>query len=138
MAPKSIKKMEERRQLLLRKKLQLLRLLLLEENLKVKKNKYKKRLWVRQLYQDRNAKGEFYNLVKDLQLYDQELFFQYFRMSPTDVETLLSWIAPRIMKQAAQMREPISPAERLCVLICSNHNCFKFLNESICCGLDYC
>lgn len=106
--------MESKRRLLLLKKVQLLKLLALDVEEK-KRNKYKKRFWVRKLYQERNQKGEFAILIKDLRLYDQQLFFQYFRMSPTDMETLLCWIAPLILKKDTRMREPIQPNERLCV-----------------------
>lgn len=56
-------------------------------------------------------------MVNDMRLFDQELFFRYFRMSPTNFETLLHWVGPRISKQETKMREPICERERLCVTL---------------------
>ena len=38
-------------------------------------------------------------------------------MSPTNLETLLSWVAPCITKKTTKMREPISTNEKLCVTV---------------------
>ena len=102
------------RKLLLMKKINLLKLLLLSSQEKQTK-KYAKRFWVRQLYQERKLKGEFNLLIHDMKLYDSELFFQYFRMTPSTLEILLSWVAPLIEKKETQMRELISASESLCV-----------------------
>ena len=113
--PRHSFEMDTRQRLLLLKKLQLLKLLLLEDQTMNKK--YKKRFWVRQLYQARKERGEFHLLVTDMRMFDHELFFRYFRMSPTNFETLLSWVGPRISKQQTKMREPICERERLCVTL---------------------
>ena len=63
-------------------KLKLLYLKLLLHKINKSQNKYKKRYWIRKLYLDRKQKGEYNILVKDLKLFDHELFFCYFRMSP--------------------------------------------------------
>ena len=83
--------MGKHRRLLLLKNLQLLKLLLLEDQRT--NNKYKKRFWVRQVYQARKEKGEFTLLVNDLRLFDLELFFRYFRMSPSNFEIKLGCIS---------------------------------------------
>ena len=94
----------------------ILRILLLRRRRR-KLQKYRKRYWVRHVYTERKQKGEFYLLVKDLQLHDQEYFTKYFRMSPTSLELLLSWVAPYIQKETTRMREAIPPGERLCVTL---------------------
>ena len=76
----------------------------------------KRRFWVRQIYQQRKQKGEYHLLVKDLKLFDDELFFTYFRMSTTKFEGLLSWVAPHITKSSMK-REAVGPSERLCVAL---------------------
>ena len=75
----------------------------------------KRRFWVRKLLLDRKSKGEFYLLVQDMLLYDQEYFFRYFRMTPHQSEVLLAKVAPRILKSSK--REFIDPSERLCVTL---------------------
>ena len=103
-------RVSHRKKLLIKKKLCMLLLLR-------NRNKYKKRMWVRQLFQERKRKGEFNLLVHDMKLFDSEWFFRYFRMSPKTFEVLLSWVAPHISKKGTRMREPISAAERLSVAL---------------------
>ena len=73
-------------------------------------------MWVRKIFKERKQKGEFHLLVKEMQLHDQAMFFQYFRMCPTQYEHLLSQVAPELIK-SSQKREPIGPSERLCVAL---------------------
>ncbi len=103
-----------RRLLLLRNNL--LRLFLLRRRRK-RITKYKKRFWIRRVYAERQQKGEFHLLVKELILFDQEYFFQCFRMSPTLFEELLSWTGHQLQRRTTRMREPIGPRERLCVCL---------------------
>ena len=77
-------------------------------------NKYKKRFWVRKLFQHRRTHGEFNNLVRELKLHDHELFFKQFRMDPSQMEEVLKWVAPKIYKRETRANV-IGPAERLCV-----------------------
>ena len=51
-----------------------------------------------------------------MKLFDHEMFFKQFRMPPTNLEELLQWVAPRIVKSNLK-RESISPEERLCVTL---------------------
>ena len=71
-------------------------------------------MWVHKIFEERKAKGEFYLLVHDLRLYDAEYFFKYLRMSVVQYETLLSMVAPRLLK-SSEKRECIGPSERLSV-----------------------
>ena len=89
------------------------RLLLLLSR-RMKKDKYKKSFWIRKLYQERKTKGEFYLLVQDLRLFDDELFFRYFRMNASKFEELLLMVAPKIKKNCVS-RDCIGPTEMLCV-----------------------
>ena len=73
-------------------------------------------MWVRKIFQERKIKGEFYLLVQDLRLYDEEYFLKYFRMSVLQYEEVLSMVAPVIQK-SSERRECIGPNERLCVTL---------------------
>ena len=73
-------------------------------------------MWVRKVFAERKIKGEFHLLVSYLRLHDEELFFKYFRMTPTQYEQLLTWVAPHITK-SSQTREPNGPSERLSVTL---------------------
>ena len=81
---------------LLKVKINIIRLLLLRRRRK-RLEKYKKRFSVRRIYAEREQKGEYHLLVKELMLYDEEYFFHCFRMSPTTFEKLLSWIGPLVV-----------------------------------------
>ena len=59
-------------------------------------------------------KREFHTLIHDLNLFDSEYSFKQFRMTPTKLEELLSWVAPKVEKSSVR-REPTGPEQRLCV-----------------------
>ena len=101
---------------LLKVKINIIRLLLLRRRRK-RLEKYKKRFSDRRIYAEREQKGKYHLLVKELMLYDEEYFFHCFRMSPTTFEKLLSWIGPLLKRASTKMREAISPSERLCVCL---------------------
>ena len=102
--------------LLLKKKKLILTILLLRRR-RLKPQKEKRRFWIRRIYSEREFKGEYALLVKDMMLYDHHYFFAYFRMSPSTFENLLSWIAPIIIKKTTRLRQPINECERLCVTL---------------------
>ena len=62
------------------------------------KPKIFKECWVRQIFKDREEKGEFNSLVRELRLFDHEYFYRNFRMSNLRFEKLLSWVGPHIIK----------------------------------------
>lgn len=71
-------------------------------------------MWVTELFRERKTKAAFCLLIKDLQLYDHEYFFKFFRMSPTKYEHLLGLVAPAITKSSIR-HEAIGSSERLTV-----------------------
>eukprot|EP00112_Aurelia_sp_Birch-Aquarium-sp1_P001674 Seg1181.5 transcript_id=Seg1181.5/GoldUCD/mRNA.D3Y31 product="Protein ANTAGONIST OF LIKE HETEROCHROMATIN PROTEIN 1" protein_id=Seg1181.5/GoldUCD/D3Y31 len=76
-----------------------------------------RRFWVRKIFAERKEKGEYYTLVRDLRLHDQEIFFRYFRMSPTTYEKLLGYVGADLKKVTTKMREPVGPDERLLITL---------------------
>ena len=80
------------------------------------KPKVYKECWVRKIFQEREEKGEFNNLVKELRLFDHEYFFRNFRMSNQRFEKLLSWVGPHIAK-SNKRRSTTCPAERLIITL---------------------
>ena len=50
-------------------------------------------IWIHPLNKDRVEKGEFYNLYPDLRHYPAK-FFQFYRMSVTKFDFLLTKLAP--------------------------------------------
>ena len=70
--------------------------------------KKQRKFWVRPIFRERKLKGEFHTLIQDLKLFDSEYFFKQFRMTPTKLEELLSWVALKIKKSSVR-RELIGP-----------------------------
>ena len=64
--------------------------------------KKKKKMWMRRLFVERQSKGLYNVLVKDLMLFDHVYFFKALKMNPTTFEELLSWIGPFIQKSSTQ------------------------------------
>ena len=70
--------------------------------------KKQRKFWVRPIFRERKLKGEFHTLIQDLKLFDTEYFFKQFQMTPTKLEELLSWVAPKIEKSSVR-HELIGP-----------------------------
>lgn len=100
-----------------RKRKQLMGALLILLSLKAEKRKRKsskKRFWVNTLLQERKQLGFYYRLfpiIRNCTLRNSS-FFNYFRMTPSQFENLLTIVGPKIKKQSLY-REAISEAERL-------------------------
>ena len=72
---------------------------------------------MRPIFRGRETFGCYHTLVQELSLGDREWCFKFIRMSPEQFEHLLSLVAPCIFKQKMKLREPIGPAERLCITL---------------------
>ena len=73
------------------------------------RRKAERRCWVKMIFAEREQWGEYYTLVRDLRLFDHELFFKYFRMSTTTYGKLLGYVGADLKKVTTKMREAISP-----------------------------
>ncbi|XP_043216296.1 protein ALP1-like [Amphibalanus amphitrite] len=77
----------------------------------------RRRYWVAEVLQRRQARGEFFNLVQELRAVDPDRHHAYFRMSRETFDLLLAKIGPSITRQRTNFREPIDPAQRLAVTL---------------------
>ena len=50
------------------------------------RNRIRKKIWIRQIFRQRETKGEFHILVKDLRLFDKEYFFRNFQVDVATFE----------------------------------------------------
>ena len=57
--------------------------------------KRKQRFWIHPILNKRKEYGAFYHLVRKLEL-DEEKYIEYFRMSPQQLDMLLSYVGPLI------------------------------------------
>lgn len=78
------------------------------------KRKRQRRMWVRNIFCDRNQYGFFHTTYQSLKNEDHEMFFKTFRMSVPTLNNLLENIRPRLERT---LREPIDPECRLAVTL---------------------
>ena len=79
------------------------------------KRKVNRKMWVHPVNNARLGKGAFHVLSEEIKL-DPNKFLNYYRMSATSFEALLDSIESSINKIDTNMRESISPRERLSLL----------------------
>ncbi|MGL5028831.1 MAG: hypothetical protein ACRC6C_01750 [Wolbachia pipientis] len=92
----------------------LLLILLLRKRVHWKK-KAKRKLWVHPLLSERVQKGLFHTLYDDLQ--DDKKFFQFFRMSKSSFDELLSILQVDISGEDTIMRRCIPAEEKLALTL---------------------
>ncbi|KAG1657412.1 Protein ALP1-like [Nymphon striatum] len=76
-------------------------------------NGNERRWWVRPIFERREEQGAYHNLVREMRLNDNEYYFKFHRMSPTQFDEILSLVGPIIQKQDTHFRSSISAGERL-------------------------
>lgn len=82
-----------------------------------RKNRKKRRCWVKEWIAKRNKFGAFSQLLCELKLQDSDYYKNFLRMSDTDFNFLLQKVTPKIQKKNTVMRSAISAAERLAVTL---------------------
>ena len=90
-------------------------LLLLVRRRKVAR--WKRRLWVREIFQSRATRGEYHALISEMRLSDHESFYRYFHMTPERFSLLLREVGPSITYHDTNFRRAISPGERLAITL---------------------
>jgi len=84
--------------------------------LKRRKDRRKKRHWVRPVVSKRLLNGKFYKLYEDLRN-SRGKFFSYFRMSVESFDKLLVLFGARITYENTRLRLSVPPQERLAVTL---------------------
>ena len=93
---------------------QLLLILLHRRRMKRKRRRY----WIHDIFKLRTNMGEYHSLIQEMRLAaDHESFYRYFHMTPMTFDGLLRRVGPLITRNTTQLRNPISPGERLAVTI---------------------
>lgn len=77
------------------------------------KNSGNRKTWVHPINLNRKVYGEFHHLM----LEDEQRFQMYFRMNKEEFYSLLEMIGPEIEKRTTQLRESISPEQRLALCL---------------------
>ena len=82
----------------------------------LKKKRYhrRRRYWIHRINLQRETYGEFYHLVDEV-LIDEENCLSYIRMRPCTFHSLLDLIAPYITKRETNFRKPIPAKQRLVI-----------------------
>jgi len=81
-----------------------------------RKSKKRRPVWVHPILQTREKYGEFHQLVTELRLFGSQ-FKDYFRLTTTQFEHVLTLVGPLIAKQDTKFRKAITPAERLAICL---------------------
>lgn len=81
-----------------------------------RKRNQKKRVWVQPINSERQKHGAYYVLYPELRQNPRE-FFNYFKMSISTFDELLSLLKDKIRKADTNMRLCISATERLVITI---------------------
>ena len=72
--------------------------------------------WVHTILSKRKQHGEYYHLVSELSL-DSDKFENYFRLNQQQFDELEQLVGPLIAKNELQLRETISPRQRLAITL---------------------
>ena len=72
--------------------------------------------WVHPINELRFEKGEFYTLYPDLRHFPNK-FFNMYHMTVAKFDTLLEKVEPVLRRQWTNMREPISPEQKLVITL---------------------
>lgn len=80
------------------------------------KEKRKKKFWVHPILLEREGYGVFYTLFENLKK-DETKFFNFFRMNIETFFKLLKIVHGKLKHADTNMRESITPAERLAVTL---------------------
>ena len=72
--------------------------------------------YIRPIFARRKEQGDFYHLVRELELADNEYFCRYARFSPALLEEVLQLVGP-LIQHSQTHRIPIGPKERLMMTI---------------------
>ena len=72
-----------------------------------RKQRYRKKDWIRDIFRSRFLLGEYNTLVKEMHENDHESFYKYFRMTPERFDHLLLLVGPMLTKKSFY-RESIS------------------------------
>lgn len=95
-------------------------LLLFDEDEEEKRNKCKRKYWVRP-WIDKRLTREVYNVDKDLlpqlRIEDEECYKNFVRMTASDFDYLLRKVQPLIHKQDTNMRQAIPASTRLALTL---------------------
>ena len=80
-----------------------------------RKSRKPRTAWTREVLLKRKEQGAYPNLVRELR--DTSEFRKFFRMDQETFEALLAKVGPLITRVETNMRESISPGERLAVTL---------------------
>ena len=75
------------------------------------------RIWVRDIWQNREAQGHYHNLIQEMRLKDVKMYFNYLRMDPETFEELLCMVGSHIQRKTTRFRKPIPAGMKLAVTL---------------------
>ena len=79
----------------------------------------RRRFWVRSIFSARRQQSQYYHLLQEMRLHDEESHFRYTRMSRRSFDDLLHKVEPHLARRryTSSARPSISSAERLALTL---------------------
>ena len=74
-------------------------------------------IWTKRWILRREAKGTYWNLIRELNVEDPEKFKQYHRLDRNSFQQILAMVSPLITKKDTKLRSSLKPCERLSVTL---------------------
>lgn len=90
---------------------------IIENDHNQKKRRRMRSIWVRDWVRRRNELGCYGQLLRELENEVPQLYKNFLRMNIADFNNLLELVSPLIKKEDTNMREAISPGERLALTL---------------------
>ena len=84
---------------------------------RARRRRRNRRIWTREWIQARSRYGAYHQLLQELRLGDELSYRHFLRMDAEAFDELLTMVRPHITYQDTNMRESISPGERLAVTL---------------------
>ena len=91
--------------------------MLLDGEAKARIKRRNRRVSVRGWIARRQEMGAFHRIVRELATEDPSLFMEYLRMDKDQFNHLVSLVSPLIKKEDTCMKEAISPAEKVALIL---------------------
>ena len=79
-----------------------------------RKQRYRKKCWIRDIFRSRFLLGEYHTLVKEMHENDHESFYKYFRMTPERFDNLLLLVGPMLTRWTIELNMTLTWQEMSC------------------------
>ena len=91
--------------------------LVLDRQRKRRRSRGSRTIWAKEWISRRGTQGAYCNLIRELSVEDPSMYNAYHRLNVDSFNAILAMVGPTIAKMDTNMRECITPGERLAVTL---------------------